>query len=69
MQSSGNSQTTGQLTKTSIIVNIRKIKVNEMKGFHPDPLPRGERVFYEISGQTTEIMICKVVEIVKQQGN
>src|SRR3972149_84647 len=32
MQSSRNSQTTGQLTKTSTMVNIWKMKVNEMKG-------------------------------------
>jgi BirA family biotin operon repressor/biotin-[acetyl-CoA-carboxylase] ligase len=32
MQSNRNSQTPEQLTKTSIIVNIRKIKVNEVKG-------------------------------------
>jgi BirA family biotin operon repressor/biotin-[acetyl-CoA-carboxylase] ligase len=32
MQSNGNSQTTGQLTKTSITVNILKTKVNEMRG-------------------------------------
>jgi len=32
MQSNRNSQTTGQLTKTCIIVNIRKTKVNAMKG-------------------------------------
>jgi BirA family biotin operon repressor/biotin-[acetyl-CoA-carboxylase] ligase len=32
MQSNRNSQTIGQLTKTSIIVNIGKPKVNEMKG-------------------------------------
>jgi len=32
MQSNGNSQTAEQLTKTNIMVNISKIKVNEMKG-------------------------------------
>jgi len=37
--------------------------------FHPDPLASKKRVLYEIIGKTTEIMICKVIEIVKQQGN
>jgi len=32
MRSNRDSQTTGQLTKTSAVVNILKIKVNEMKG-------------------------------------
>ena len=32
MQSNGNSQTAGQLTKINILVNILKIKVNAMKG-------------------------------------
>jgi len=72
MQSKGNSQTTGQLTKIDIVVNILKIKVNEMKGQILEALRKcsdylsGEMLSNQLG--TSRVAIWKQIRSLKKDG-
>jgi len=72
MQSNGNSQTTEQLTKTNIMVNILEIGVNEMKGQILKALREcsdylsGETLSNQLS--TSRVSIWKHIRSLKKDG-
>jgi len=72
MQSNRNSQTAGQLTKTNIMVNILKIKVNEMKGQILKALREcsdylsGETLSNKLG--TSRVSIWKQIRSLKKEG-
>jgi len=72
MQSNGNSQTAWQLTKTNIMVNISKIKGNEMKGQILKALREcsdylsGETLSNKLG--TSRVSIWKQIRSLKKEG-